>query len=320
MLGWTTRHCRYFHRLLSPNVCLYTEMIPTKSLLYGNIEDQLAFHPKEQPLVLQLGGGDALELAKCAILAKQYGFKEINLNCGCPSPKVKQGMFGACLMMQPFHVCECWRMMHEKSMLITSIKHRIGVDYFDDYDFLFEFVSCLYRAGCRDFIIHARKALLNGLSPKKNREIPPLRYHYVYQIKKDFPDCRIIINGGIQNASQVLEHLKYVDGVMIGRAAYHYPLLMLKIDKILFSSLKMDHETVLKTEEEERKILINYLSYIDNQLVLGEKISQLISPMLGWRRGDPGSKLFRHLLSKIIVTHQTDIKLLENILYQFNFI
>ena len=226
MMDWTDRHCRYFLRQVSSRARLYTEMITAAALIHGDVERHLAFSDAEHPVAAQLGGSDPSELAMCARLVESYGYDEINLNIGCPSERVQKGAFGACLMAEPSLVADCVRAMKEASGLEVTVKHRVGIDAIEEYDFLSTFVSTVHEAGCWTFIVHARNAVLKGLSPKENREIPPLKYDYVYRLKQDFPQLEIVINGGITTWTDITTHLAYVDGVMLGRAAYHNPWML----------------------------------------------------------------------------------------------
>ena len=221
MMDWTDRHCRYFLRQVSARAFLYSEMITTGALIHGDVDRHLAFSPAEHPVAAQLGGSEPEDLARCAALVEQYGYDEVNLNCGCPSERVQKGSFGACLMAEPELVADCVRAMKEKLSTPVTVKHRTGVDRMEAYDFLARFVDTVARAGCSTFVVHARNAILKGLSPKENREIPPLKYEYVYRLKRDFPHLEIVINGGITTRAQIESHRPHVDGVMLGRAAYH---------------------------------------------------------------------------------------------------
>lgn len=223
MMDVTDRHCRYFLRQVSASAFLYSEMITTGALLHGDVDRHLAFSPEEHPVALQLGGSDPDELQICSRIAEQYGYDEVNLNVGCPSERVQKGAFGACLMAEPGLVAECVRAMQGEAGIPVTVKHRTGVDAIESYDFLKDFVTTVSRAGCRTFIVHARNAILKGLSPKANREVPKLKYGYVYRLKRDFPELEIVINGGLATRLEIEEHLKSVDGVMLGRAAYHDP-------------------------------------------------------------------------------------------------
>ena len=226
MMDWTDRHCRYFLRQVSSRARLYTEMITTGALLHGDVARHLAFSGEEHPVALQLGGSEPEELARCARLGAAYGYDEINLNIGCPSERVQKGSFGACLMAEPQLVAACVTAIRQAVPMPVTVKHRIGIDTVQDYAFLRNFVSAVSAAGCATFIVHARNAVLKGLSPKENREIPPLKYDYVYRLKEEFPDLQIVINGGIVSWVEITNHLAYVDGVMLGRAAYHNPWLL----------------------------------------------------------------------------------------------
>jgi tRNA-dihydrouridine synthase A len=226
MMDWTDRHCRYFLRQVSSGARLYTEMITTGALIHGDIPRHLDFSEEEHPVALQLGGSEPDDLAHCAQLGEKWGYDEINMNIGCPSERVQRGAFGACLMAEPRLVAECVRSIREAVKVPVTVKHRIGIDNVEDYSFVRDFVGTVADAGCRTFIVHARNAVLKGLSPKENREIPPLKYGYVYRLKQDFPQLEIVINGGIVTMDQVQEHLQHVDGVMLGRAAYHDPWLL----------------------------------------------------------------------------------------------
>ena len=226
MMDWTDRHCRFFLRQISGRVRLYTEMITTGALIHGDVDRHLAFSKEEHPVAVQLGGSDPAELAHCARLAEGYGYDEINLNIGCPSERVQKGAFGACLMAEPQLVAECVSSILDATELPVTVKHRIGIDSVETYDFMRNFVDIVAQAGCRTFIVHARNAILKGLSPKENREIPPLKYDYVYRLKAERPDLEIVINGGINTWAEITTHLAYVDGAMLGRAAYHNPWLL----------------------------------------------------------------------------------------------
>ena len=226
MMDWTDRHCRYFLRQVSSTARLYTEMITTGALIHGDIPRHLDFSEEEHPVALQLGGSEPDDLAHCAKLGEEWGYDEINLNIGCPSERVQRGAFGACLMAEPALVASCVKKIKETVAIPVTVKHRIGIDKVEEYAFVRDFVGTVAEAGCRTFIVHARNAVLKGLSPKENREIPPLKYGYVYRLKQEFPQLEIVINGGIVTMEQVEEHLQHVDGVMLGRAAYHDPWLL----------------------------------------------------------------------------------------------
>ena len=234
MMDWSDHHCRFFWRLLTRQALLYTEMVTTGALIHGDRERFLRFNVEEHPVALQLGGSDPAELARCAKWAQEWGYDEVNLNCGCPSDRVQSGMFGACLMAQPRLVADCVKGMRDACDLPVTVKHRIGIDEMERYEELVDFIGPVAAAGCEVFIVHARKALLQGLSPKQNREIPPLNYPWVYQLKRDFPNLTIVINGGIQTLDECRAHLNHVDGVMIGREAYQNPWMLADVDRELF--------------------------------------------------------------------------------------
>lgn len=230
MMDWTDRHCRTFHRALSQHTWLYTEMVTTGALLHGDVARHLDFSAAEQPVALQLGGSEPVDLAQAAKLGEQWGYKEINLNCGCPSERVQRGAFGACLMAEPQLVADCVRAMRDVVSVPVTVKHRIGIDTIEHYGFVRDFVGTIAEAGCDIFIVHARNAILKGLSPKENREIPPLRYEVAYELKREFPHLEILINGGVVSCGEIDEHLRHVDGVMIGRQAYHDPYFLSEMD------------------------------------------------------------------------------------------
>lgn len=234
MLDWTDRHCRYFHRLLTRHTRLYTEMVTTGALLHGDQPRHLDFNPEEHPVALQLGGSEPADLAACAKLAERWGYDEVNLNCGCPSERVQRGAFGACLMAEPALVADGVKAMRDAVSIPVTVKHRIGIDRIESYDFVRDFVGQIAAAGCEVFIVHARNAWLQGLSPKENREIPPLRYELVHQLKRDFPALTIVLNGGIKTDEEIAEQLQHVDGVMVGRQAYHEPWQMAVWDEHFF--------------------------------------------------------------------------------------
>lgn len=290
MMDCTDRHDRYFLRLIAPHVLLYTEMLTTGALIYGDFKKFLAFDPLEHPVALQLGGSDPKQLAHCARLGESFGYDEINLNVGCPSDRVKSGKFGACLMLQPELVAECISAMAASVKIPVTVKCRIGVDEKDSYEELNHFIQLIAKAGCNVFIIHARKAWLNGLSPKENREIPPLKYDVVKQIKKDFPNLKIIINGGIKNLQTIDELLQHVDGVMIGREAYANPYFLASIEQKYFAS-----EAHALTREE---VIYKMIPYIENQLKNNIKLSSITRHILGLFHSQPGGRLWRRFLSE----------------------
>jgi tRNA-dihydrouridine synthase A len=294
MMDWTDRHCRVFHRHITKHTWLYTEMVTTGALVYGDVERHLRFDGSEHPVALQLGGSDPADLAKSAKLGEQWGYDEINLNCGCPSERVQKGAFGACLMQEPQLVADCVKAMRDAVSVDVTVKHRIGIDYNEEYAFVRDFIGTIADAGCRTFIVHARNAVLKGLSPKENREIPPLRYEVAYQLKRDFPDLEIIINGGVKTDEEIALHLQHVDGVMLGREAYHNPWVMSDWDRRFYG----DANAPLKTRVQ---VLEAMIPYIAEQLRLygghGLKLNSITRHMLGIMTGLPGARAFRQLLS-----------------------
>ncbi|HSB95505.1 MAG TPA: tRNA dihydrouridine(20/20a) synthase DusA [Spongiibacteraceae bacterium] len=290
MMDWSDRHCRYFWRLLSEHALLYTEMVTTGALLRGDAERFLHYDASEHPLALQLGGSDAKELAACARLAQQWGYDEVNLNCGCPSDRVQNGAFGACLMAQPDLVADCIKAMQDASSVPVTIKHRIGIDDMDSYEHMAHFVDTVAATGCTTFIVHARKAWLKGLSPKENRQLPPLRYAEVYRLKREFPHLNIIINGGIHTLAECDQHLQQVDGVMLGRAAYHDPYLLSAVDRQLF-----DAKAPIKTRA---AVIEELLPYIEQQMQRGATLHHITRHILGLYQGEPGARRFRRILGE----------------------
>ncbi|MDB5763083.1 MAG: dusA [Herminiimonas sp.] len=297
MMDWTDRHCRAFHRQITRHAWLYTEMVTTGALLHGDVARHLDFSGQEHPVALQLGGSEPDDLAKCARLGEQWGYDEINLNCGCPSERVQKGAFGACLMAESGLVADCVKAMRDAVSIAVTVKHRIGIDKTESYDFVRDFVGTVAQAGCGTFIVHARNAILKGLSPKENREIPPLRYDFAYQLKRDFPQLEIVINGGIRTLADIDAHLPHVDGVMIGREAYHNPYLMASFDARYY-----DDCTAVKSRAE---IIGAMLPYIRSQLERygkdgaggGLKLNSVTRHMLGLMAGIPGARAFRQSLS-----------------------
>jgi tRNA-dihydrouridine synthase A len=290
MMDLTDRHCRYFHRLLSKNALLYTEMVTTGSLIYGDRQRFLQFNPEEHPLAFQLGGSNPSELALCATLIEDYGYDEVNLNVGCPSDRVQNGRFGACLMLEPHLVADCISAMNQAVSIPVTVKSRIGVDDRDTYEDLFSFVEQVAAAGCGTFIIHARKAWLSGLSPKQNREVPPLNYDAVYRLKADFPQLEIVINGGIHDMQDVSNHLERVDGVMMGREAYQNPYLLAQVDQYVFNA-----KNSLRSRYEIVEILI---PYIHSHLIKGVRLNSITRHILGLFHGEPGARSWRRHLSE----------------------
>ena len=290
MLDWTDRHCRFFLRLISQHAVLYTEMLTTGAILHGDTERFLAMNAAEHPVALQLGGSNPGDLAAACKLAEKYAYAEINLNCGCPSDRVQSGMFGAVMMKNAAITADCVAAMRDAVDLPVTVKHRIGVDDYDSYDFLCQFVGTLSEAGCNTFVVHARKAWLKGLSPKQNREVPELNYDRVYQLKRDFPDAEIIINGGITTLEQSIEHLNHLDGVMMGREAYTNPYILATVDQDIYGA---NHP--VKSRE---KIAEQFLDYIDNEMSKGTKLHAMTRHILGLFHGMPGARLFRRHISE----------------------
>ena len=307
MLDWTDRHCRYFHRQLTRHTLLYTEMITTGALLFGDAERHLHCDEAEHPLALQLGGSEPDALARCAKLAEVHGYDEINLNVGCPSDRVQNGAFGACLMATPLLVADCMKAMLDSVSVPVTIKHRIGIDDMESFHELEHFIGTVASSGCRIFIIHARKAWLQGLNPKQNREIPPLQYDFVYRLKQEFPDLEIIINGGVETLDQAEGHLARVDGVMIGRAAYHNPWLLADADRRLFGA-----ENPVKSRAEVVEIMIPYLeAHLREE---GGKPSHVTRHMLGLFNGQPGARKWRRALSENAVRKDAGAEVLTEAL------
>lgn len=290
MMEWTDRHCRYFLRLISRRVLLYTEMVTTGALIHGDHERFLAYDESEHPLALQLGGSDPRALALCARMAEEHGFDEVNLNVGCPSNRVQSGRFGACLMAEPDLVAECVAAMKDAVNLPVTVKTRIGVDARDSYAALAQFINTVAHAGCRTFIIHARKAWLQGLSPKENREKPPLRYEVVRAIKQDFPHLDVVLNGGITTLEEAQEHLQLLDGVMIGRAAYHNPYLLASVDPYFYGA----SQAALTRHE----VIEAFLPYVERQLAQNIHLNQMTRPILGLFHRQPGARAWRRYLSE----------------------
>ncbi|KMY86147.1 tRNA dihydrouridine synthase A [Candidatus Paraburkholderia calva] len=289
MVDWTDRHCRSLHRLVSRHTWLYTEMVTTGALLYGDVARHLAFTPAEAPVALQLGGSEPADLAKSAKLGEQWGYDEINLNCGCPSKRVQRGAFGACLMKEPTLVADCVKAIRDAVSVPVTVKHRIGVDAIEEYEFVRDFVGTVADAGCEMFIVHARNAILKGLSPKENREIPPLKYYYAYRLKRDFPHLEISINGGIKTLDEVEEHLKHVDGVMLGREAYHNPFVLADVDARFYGTA-----TIAPMREEIEAGLIEYARA---ELARSTYLGAVTRHALGLYRGVAGARGWRRVLS-----------------------
>ncbi len=308
MLDWTDRHCRYFHRLLSQHALLYTEMVTTGAILHGDAQRLLQFDPAEHPVALQLGGSDPAALAECARRAEQWGYDEINLNVGCPSDRVQNGMFGACLMAEPQRVADCVTAMQQAVSIPITVKHRIGIDDQDSYAFLCQFIDSVADAGCRTFIVHARKALLKGLSPKQNRDIPPLDYERVYLLKQDYPQLEIIINGGIKTLDDCQQHLQQLDGVMVGREAYQNPLLLAEVDQNLYGGEPIDLD----------RMLLQLCDYCEQQLAEGAQLGWITRHVLGLYQGQPGARRFRRFISENGFRADADVDILKQALALVN--
>lgn len=297
MMDWTDRHCRMFHRQITRHTWLYTEMVTTGALLYGDVSRHLNFNEEEHPVALQLGGSEPADLAKSAKLGEQWGYDEINLNCGCPSERVQKGAFGACLMKEAPLVADCVKAMRDAVQIDVTVKHRIGVDDVTSYDFVRDFVGTIADAGCETFIVHARNAILQGLSPKENREMPPLRYEFAYRLKQDFPELEIIVNGGVKTLPEIDVHLAHVDGVMLGREAYHNPYLMASFDARYYGD-----DAVPRSRAEVIHAMIPYIGeqlarFGKNEKGGGLKLNSLTRHMLGLMAGLPNARGFRQTLS-----------------------
>ena len=299
MMDWTDRHCRYFHRLLSRNALLYTEMVTTGALLHGDVPRHLRYNAQEHPLALQLGGSEPSDLARCARLGEQWGYDEVNLNCGCPSERVQRGSFGACLMAEPLLVADCVKAMLDAVSVPVTVKHRTGIDKTESYDFVRDFVGQVSEAGCRVFIVHARNAWLKGLSPKQNRDVPPLRYETVHRLKADFPHVRFVINGGITTSEQVAQQLSTLDGVMLGREAYHNPWWLASWDAQFFADAAPDAMCAgppnIATREQVEEAMCRYMQQQKSDS--GVAWPSIARHMLGLRHGLPGARHWRQVWS-----------------------
>jgi tRNA-dihydrouridine synthase A len=293
MMDRTDRHCRYFHRLLAPDVRLYTEMIVAQAIMNGDREKLLAYDPAELPLALQLGGNDPALLAAAVRVADAYGYDEYNLNIGCPSDRVKSGSFGACLMAEPERVAACVRAMNDVTDVPVTVKTRIGIDDKESYGFLTDFIGTVQAAGCDKFVVHARKALLSGLSPKENRTIPPLKYATVYRLKQDFPELCIIINGGVRTTDEVRMHLEHVDGVMIGRQAYSDPYWLTELQQLLLSERD---DWVVPAREQIMAAMAAYAESRANEA--GTRMHHISRHILGLYAGQPGARKWRRYVSQ----------------------
>ncbi len=289
MMDWTDRHCRYFHRQLTQHTRLYTEMVTTGALLHGDVPRHLDFNEQEHPVALQLGGSEPDDLAQCARLAEQWGYDEVNLNCGCPSERVQRGAFGACLMTEPQLVADCVKAMRDAVAIPVTVKHRIGIDRTESYDFVRDFVGTVAEAGCEVFMVHARNAWLKGLSPKENREVPPLRYEMVYRLKRDFPQLTICLNGGVTDETQIALHLQHLDGVMVGREAYHNPWAMVAWDERFFCAAH--------AAPDRARVEAAMVEYMERVALGGEPWSRVVRHMLGLWNGLPGARRWRQVWS-----------------------
>jgi tRNA-dihydrouridine synthase A len=288
MMDWTDRHCRFFHRTLSRHARLYTEMVTTGALLHGDVPRHLDFDATEHPVALQIGGSDFAELAHCARLAQCWGYDEINLNCGCPSERVRRGSFGACLMAEPAMVADCIKAMRDAVTIPVTVKHRIGLDRSESFSFVRDFVGALSEAGCDVFIVHARNAWLKGLSPRENREVPPLRYETVHRLKRDFPAATIVLNGGLR-LNDAPSHLAQVDGVMLGRIAYHWPYELARVDSLLFDPA---------APVPARAYVVQLMSvYLARMAAQGVRPRAIVTHMLGLYQGQAGARAWRRMLS-----------------------
>jgi tRNA-dihydrouridine synthase A len=292
MMDWTGRHCRFFHRTITRRTRLYTEMVTSGALLHGDVPRHLDFNQEEHPLALQLGGSEPADLAACARLAQEWGYDEINLNCGCPSERVQRGAFGACLMAEPMLVRDCVAAMREAApSLPVTVKHRIGIDRGESYEFVRDFVGTVAQAGCDVFIVHARNAWLKGLSPKENRELPPLRYDFVAQLKRDFPQLTIVLNGGITSAEQIDQQLAHVDGVMLGREAYHHPWTMATWDTRWLGAA----QPAAASRESVEQAMVSYMAR--EAAARGTPWSNIARHMMGLYNGQPGARRWRQVWS-----------------------
>jgi tRNA-dihydrouridine synthase A len=287
MMDWSDRHCRYFFRQLCRHAVVYTEMVTTGALIHGDVDRHLHFDAAEHPVALQLGGSDPAQLAHCARLGERYGYDEINLNCGCPSERVQHGAFGACLMAEPQLVADCVKAMRDAVCVPVTVKHRLGIDSIETYEFVRDFVATLADAGCETFLVHARNAVLKGLSPKDNREVPPLKYDYAYRLKRDFPGLHIVVNGGISTLEAIEPHLSHVDGVMLGRVAYHDPFVIAQAGMRLFGEAPRSRSAIVS----------EMFAYATDQVARGTPLRAIVRHMLGLYHGQPNARMWRRMLS-----------------------
>lgn len=312
MLDWTDRHCRYFYRLMSKNTLLYTEMVTTGAIIFGK-GDYLGFNEEEHPVALQLGGSNPEQMTECTIRAEQLGYDEVNINVGCPSDRVKNGQFGACLMAEPEVVATCVQSMQKAVKIPVTVKSRIGIDDMDEYEDLSRFIQVVSDAGCQHFIVHARKAWLQGLSPKENREIPPLKYERVYQLKEQFPHLHIAINGGIKTLADANNHLNYTDGVMMGREIYSNPYLLSEVDSLIYGD--EEHTTSILSRDE---IVHHMVEYATRHVENGGRAWHVYRHILGLYQGLPASRIWRRYLSenatKLEASAQVALEALESMM------
>ena len=306
MMDLSDRHCRYLWRCISHHAVLYTEMVTTGAILQGDRDYLLSFDPSEHPLALQLGGSDPRALAQCATIAQQWGYDEVNFNCGCPSDRVQTGKIGAILMAEPELVADCMAAMIEACTLPVTIKHRIGIDDMEDYDDMAKFVDIVAAAGCKTFIVHARKAWLQGLSPKQNREIPPLKYELIFELKRAFPQLQIIINGGIKTLDQAQFLLRQVDGVMLGREAYQNPYMLAEVDQTIFGAT-----SPTRTREQ---IVHGYIDYAQRQLAAGSALHHMTRHLLGLYAAQPGARQFRRYLTENAIKPGASVEVIQKAL------
>jgi len=305
MLDWTDKHCRYFLRQISQHALLYTEMVTTGAIIFGK-GDYLGFNHQEHPVALQLGGSDPTDMTKCAVKAQEYGYDEVNINVGCPSDRVQNGRFGACLMAEPQTVATCIKTMQAAVDIPVTVKSRIGIDEMDEYEDLTRFIETVAAGGCDTFIVHARKAWLKGLSPKENRDIPPLLYDRVYHLKEQFPHLHISLNGGVKTLEDVALHLQFLDGVMIGREVYSNPYILAEVDKRFYADAH-----AVKTRAE---VVMAMLPYIEQQLEQGARVWNIARHMLGLFQGQPGGRIWRRYLSEQGTKTGTGVELLTDAL------
>ncbi|MDZ4731783.1 MAG: tRNA dihydrouridine(20/20a) synthase DusA [Xanthomonadales bacterium] len=302
MMDWTDRHCRYFHRLLAPEALLYSEMVTSGAILHGDRDHLLTFNPEEHPLALQLGGSDPKDLARCTQIAQARGYDEVNLNVGCPSDRVQRGRFGACLMLEPKLVRDCIKAMLDVADVPVTVKCRLGVDEYDTYSYFSNFLHTVAESGCTLFVVHARKAWLSGLSPKENREVPELRYDWVYRIKQERPDWTILLNGGVTEVAEIEAHLQRVDGVMLGRAAYHNPWILVECQRLLSPHAQLPQRADIVRQMQE---------YCHQQTKLGVPVKHISRHMLGLFQGLPGARGWRRWISENAHVHDSDHQLIS---------